>query len=96
MTLKLINFWFVLAGLQTASDLYDFGKLKTDKNDTADVIIVTSINDKCPKNKKAIFIRPVSNPYYDKDKRIDNENSNFVSLDDTFEKIKVLNNIYYD
>ena len=61
-----------------------------------DVIIVDSMEKDYAKRKKQILVKPECNPYYEKENYEEHENSQAISLENSIDKIKAINNIYYE
>ena len=48
------------------------------------------------KHKKQILVKPECNPYYEKENCEEHDNVQTISLENSIDKIKAINNIYYE
>ena len=70
--------------------------LANNNNRKIDVIIVESVDKGYNNNKHEILVKPESNPYYEKEHYEEHENVQSISLENSIDKIKAINNVYYE
>ena len=70
--------------------------LANNNNRKIDVIIVESVDKAYANNKNEILVKPESNPYYETESYQEQENPQTVSLENSIDKIKAINNMYYE
>ena len=93
MTPYIIKYFFII---EIKPYLNEQGRSGCDGNRNIDVIIVESVDKGYTNNKKEILVKPESNPYYEKEHYEEHETIQTISLENSIDKIKAINNIYYE
>ena len=61
-----------------------------------DVVVVKSLDNDDLNNKNKILVKPESNPYYEHENNEGRQNFQTIGLECSIDKIKAINNIYYE
>ena len=95
--LWLIQVYFTFHNnLEVQTRLHEQDHFTHNNKRNIDVIIVESVDTVHKENKNEILVNPESNPYYVKDSYQEHDNAQSISLEDSIDKIKATNNIYYE
>ena len=93
---NIVNYFVVfVVEIETHSNTPEHLKESTN-NSNIGVIIVESVDKAYPNDKNKILVKPEFNPYYEQENHEDRENAQSISLENSIDKIKTMDNIYYE